>query len=82
MDVLLIGVLCAGSFVLGSLLWHLHVHPDVVVGALAQRAPTEGFDEDQVEATLLTWLRRALAVLVVLSGFVTGAVIAFLAATG
>lgn len=81
MDVLLIGVLCAGSFVLGSLLWHLHVHPDVVVGALAQRSPTDGFDEEHVEATLLTWLRRALAALVLLSGFVTGAVIAFLAST-
>ena len=73
---LIVGAVCASSFVASALLWHLWVAPELVLSLL-----DEGAGRAEPDPRAVRWLRWALGALVVLVGFVTGAVLAFLAAT-
>lgn len=79
-EALIVGGLCAISVVLSSMLWHLWVHPDLVLSLLAE-AP-DGEDEAHHRlraAAALRGMRWGAAVMVFATGFVTGVSVALLA---
>lgn len=78
MELLVVAAVCGLSFLASALLWHVWVAPELVLSLLddghagAERSP---------ERRAVRWLRLLLSVVVLLVGFVTGAVLAFLAET-
>ncbi len=80
MEILVVGVLSGLGFLLSTLLWHVYVQPDVVLSLLDDHAVSAGPAKEADERSL-RWIRGLLAVLVLASGFLTGAALAFLTAT-
>lgn len=77
--VLAAGLLCGLGFAAASVLWRLLVAPDEALSWLDRRAPTD--DGEAVEP--LAWpLRWSLAAVVLLSGFLAGAAMGFVARAG
>lgn len=77
-DVVLVASLCGLGFVAASLLWHLHVRPDLV---LSLWRPAHGDGLDDPDPHTVGWLRWALGGLVFFFGFLAGAALSFLTAT-
>lgn len=74
-EVLIVGVCCGLSFVASSLLWYLHVRPDLVLDLMSDER------RDDHDPRVVAWLRWVLSVVVLVLGFLTGALMAFLTAT-
>lgn len=82
MEAVLLAAVCGLAFVLSTLLWHLHVHPDVVLSAFEERGFTSSaWASDRGEAAV-RWVKWALGLAVFAVGFIAGAALAFLSATG
>jgi hypothetical protein len=79
LDVLIVAGVCGVSFVASALLWHLWVAPELVL-SLLDDAPLSS-ERRPTDLRALRWLRWMLGAVVLLVGFLTGAVLAFLAAT-
>ncbi len=81
MEAVIVGGLCGGALVLAVVLWQLYVRPDVILSFFEDDGVTG--PPDRVEhGPALPLLRWAVGVAVFGVGFVTGAVLSFLAATG
>jgi hypothetical protein len=79
-EALIVGGLCAIAVVLSSTLWHLWVHPDLVLSLLADRPDGEDEPQHRVRAAAaLRGLRWGAALMVFATGFVTGVSVAMLA---
>lgn len=71
-EALILGGLCAIAVALSSLLWHLWVHPDLVLSLLA--GPADGAEEHGARvAAALRGLRLVAGCLVFGAGFAAGA---------
>lgn len=81
MDAVVVGLLTALTLALGSALWTLLVHPDVLLARWSRGGMTqEGWFEEHPAA--LSALRWVLGGVLFLFGFLTGLVTAFLSRTG
>lgn len=79
-EALIVGGLCAMAVVLSSTLWHLWVHPDLVLSLLAERDDGDDATQHRVRAAAaLRGLRWGAALMVFAVGFVTGVSVSMLA---
>lgn len=80
-DAAILGACCAMAFVLSTLLWHLYVHPELVLSMFDRDRGVHDLPADPIDPRTLRALRAALGAAVVAIGFLTGAAVAFLSAT-
>lgn len=76
MDPLIIAIICGLSFGVCALAWNLWVRPELVLSLLD---PPGRDRAEPADMQGLRWLRLLMAVLVLLFGFITGAVLVVLA---
>lgn len=81
METLVVGGLCALSFLLASLLWQALVDPGVLLSMFDDRDLT-GEAWEQESDVAVAFLRWTLAGLVLVFGFLTGLALVFLTGTG
>lgn len=81
MEAVLLGAVCALAFVLSTLLWHLHVHPEIVLSAFEEGGFTGEAWPREHDEVAVRWIRWTLGIAVFAVGFIAGAALAFLSAT-
>lgn len=82
MDVVIVAAASGASFALCVLLWHLLVHPDVVLSVWGDGDGITGSQWLDPDPRALSWLRWSLGAIVFVAGFATGAALAFIASVG
>jgi hypothetical protein len=79
-EILALGAISALAFVLSTLLWHVHVHPEVVLSMFDDSGFTAEAWGPQQRQSAVRLIRWTLGVAVFAVGFIAGAALSFLSA--